>query len=73
MSGGGVLDDMNGRGRLSGPRTDFVGGFLLALTPGMDAVEHLVAHTSNLRVKQVLAFGLAAALRPRDKRSPVEQ
>lgn len=73
MSGGGVLDDMSGRGRLKGPRTDFVDGFLLATAPGMTEVEHLVAHTLNLRIKQVLAFGLAAAALPLDKRSPVDK
>jgi hypothetical protein len=72
MSGGGVLDDMGGRGRSKGPRTDFVDGFLLSATPGMNAVEHLVAHTTNLRIKQVLAYGLASAAR-RDQLSPVEQ
>ena len=73
MRGGGVLDDMAGRGRHSGPRTDFVDGFIFAQTPGMDAVEHLTAHTINLRIKQVLAFGLLAAARPFDRRAPVER
>jgi hypothetical protein len=73
MRGGGVLDDMAGRGRHSGPRTDFVDGFIFAQTPGMDAVEHLTAHTINLRIKQVLAFGLVAAARPFDRRAPVER
>ena len=73
MSGGGVLDDMAGRGRSSGPRTDFVDGFLLSTAPDMNAVEHLVAHTTNLRIKQVLAYGLVAATRRRDQRSSVEQ
>jgi hypothetical protein len=73
MRGGGVLDDMAGRGRQRGPRTDFVDGFIFAHTPGMDAVEHLTAHTINLRLKQVLAFGLLAAVRPRERRALVER
>lgn len=63
MRGGGVLDDLNGRGRLSGPRTDFVDGFLVAGASGFSEVEHLVAHTINLRLKQVLAYGLLAHAR----------
>lgn len=73
MRGGGVLDDMAGRGRQSGPRTDFVDGFIFAQAPGLDGVEHLTAHTINLRVKQVLAFGLQASRRPAERRSPAEQ
>jgi hypothetical protein len=73
MRGGGVLDDMAGRGRHTGPRTDFVDGFIFVQTPGLDGVEHLTAHTINLRVKQVLAFGLLAATRPYDRRSPTER
>jgi hypothetical protein len=73
MRGGGVLDDMAGRGRHSGPRTDFVDGFVFAQTPGMDAVEHLTAHTINLRLKQVLAFGVLAAARPEERRAPIER
>ncbi|HJZ47676.1 MAG TPA: hypothetical protein VKE41_10945, partial [Roseiflexaceae bacterium] len=42
-------------------------------TPGMYAVEQLTAHTINLRIKQVLAFGLLAAARPDDRRAPVER
>jgi hypothetical protein len=73
MRGGGVLDDMGGRGRHSGPRTDFVDGFVFVQTPGLSGVEHLAAHTINLRVKQVLAFGLLADVRPPERRAPVEQ
>src|SRR5262249_37522354 len=73
MRGGGVLDDMGGRGRYTGPRTDFGDGFVFWQTPGMDAAEHLIAHTVNLRIKQLLAFGLLAAARPLDRRVPVEQ
>jgi hypothetical protein len=73
MRGGGVLDDMAGRGRHYGPRTDFVDGFIFAEMPGMEAVEHRTAHTVNLRIKQVLAFGLLAAARPYDRRAPVER
>ncbi|HEU5101520.1 MAG TPA: hypothetical protein VFU22_21005 [Roseiflexaceae bacterium] len=73
MRGGGVLDDMAGRGRHSGPRTDFVDGFIFVQAPGLDGVEHLTAHTINLRVKQVLAFGLLANARPYDRRSPAER
>lgn len=73
MRGGGVLDDMDGRGRRSGPRTDFVDGFLIPGLPNMRAVEHVVAHTINLRVKQVLAFGLLAQNVPRARRTPHEQ
>jgi len=73
MRGGGVLDDLSGRGRHAGPRTDFVDGFIFAQTPDMDGVEHLAAHTINLRVKQVLAFGLLAAARPLDRRSALDQ
>jgi hypothetical protein len=73
MRGGGVLDDMGGRGRHSGPRTDFVDGFVFVQTPGLSGVEHLAAHTINLRVKQVLAFGLLADARPLDRRAPVER
>ena len=72
MRGGGVLDDMGGRGRYGGSRTDFVDGFVLAQT-GLTRVEHVSAHTINLRVKQVLAFGLLAAARPTERRAPVEQ
>ncbi len=73
MRGGGVLDDMAGRGRHSGPRTDFVDGFIFVQMPGLDSVEHLTAHTINLRIKQVLAFGLLAGARPFDRRAPVER
>ena len=73
MRGGGVLDDMAGRGHHSGPRTDFVDGFIFVQMPGMDSVEHLTAHTINLRIKQVLAFGLLASARPYDRRAPVER
>jgi hypothetical protein len=73
MRGGGVLDDMGGRGRGRGPRTDFVDGFLLAEAPGLHDVEHLTAHTINLRVKQVLAFGLLANRRPYERRASVER
>jgi hypothetical protein len=73
MRGGGVLDDMAGRGRHSGPRTDFVDGFIFVRAPGMDSVEHLTAHTINLRIKQVLAFGLLATLRPYERRAPAER
>jgi hypothetical protein len=73
MRGGGVLDDMAGRGRHSGPRTDFVDGFIFVQMPGMDSVEHLTAHTINLRIKQVLAFGLLAGARPYDRRTPTER
>ena len=34
MRGGGVLDDMAGRGRHSGPRTDFVDGFIFVADAG---------------------------------------
>jgi hypothetical protein len=73
MRGGGVLDDMAGRGRHTGPRPDFVDGFIFVQAPGMHGVEHLTAHTINLRVKQGLAFGLLAAVRPYDRRSPAER
>jgi hypothetical protein len=73
MRGGGVLDDMGGRGRHTGPRTDFVDGFIFVQTPGLERVEHLTAHTINLRIKQVLAFGLLAAARPYDRRVPTER
>jgi hypothetical protein len=73
MRGGGVLDDMAGRGHYSGPRTDFVDGFIFVQMPGLDGVEHLTAHTINLRIKQVLAFGLLAAARPYERRAPVER
>jgi len=73
MRGGGVLDDMAGRGRHTGPRTDFVDGFIFVQAPGLDGVEHLTAHTVNLRVKQVLAFGLLAAARRYDLRAPAER
>jgi hypothetical protein len=73
MRGGGVLDDMGGRGRYTGPRTDFVDGFIFAQTPELSGVEHRSAHTINLRVKQVLAFGLLAGARPFDRRSPAER
>ncbi|HEX5691630.1 MAG TPA: hypothetical protein VFX76_16565, partial [Roseiflexaceae bacterium] len=72
MRGGGVLDDMGGRGRYGGQRTDFVDGFVFAQT-GLTRVEQLSAHTINLRVKQVLAFGLLAAARPAERRATVEQ
>jgi hypothetical protein len=73
MRGGGVLDDLDGRGRLKGPRTDFVDGFLIVGRTSFDAVEHLIGHTVNLRVKQVLAFGLLAALCPPERRTASEQ
>jgi hypothetical protein len=73
MRGGGVLDDMAGRGHYRGPRTDFVDGFIFVQMPGLDAVEHLTAHTINLRIKQVLAFGLLAAARPYERRAPFER
>jgi hypothetical protein len=73
MRGGGVLDDMAGRGRQRGPRTDFVDGFIFVAMPGMDAVEHHTAHTVNLRVKQLLAYGLLAAARPYDRRDLAER
>jgi hypothetical protein len=73
MRGGGVLDDMGGRGRYAGPRTDFVDGFIFAETPELSGVEHRAAHTINLRVKQVLAFGLLAGARPFERRLPAER
>jgi hypothetical protein len=73
MRGGGVLDDMGGRGRHAGPRTDFVDGFIFAETRELSGVEHRAAHTINLRVKQVLAFGLLADARPYERRSLVER
>jgi hypothetical protein len=73
MRGGGILDDMAGRGHYSGPRTDFVDGFIFVQMPGLDGIEHLTAHTINLRIKQVLAFGLLAAARPYERRAPVER
>ncbi len=73
MRGGGVLDDLGGRGRHAGPRTDFVDGFIFAETPELSGVEHRAAHTINLRVKQVLAFGLLAGARPLERRSPFER
>lgn len=73
MRGGGVLDELGGRGRQKGPRTDFVDGFIFAQAAGMDAIEHLTAHTINLRVKQVLAFGLQSAARVPERRGPAEQ
>src|SRR5262249_49344862 len=41
--------------------------------PSLDSVEHLTAHTINLRIKQVLAFGLLANTRPYDRRAPIER
>src|SRR5262249_46252218 len=73
MRGGGVLDDLGGRGRHAGPRTDFVDGFIFAETPTLSGVEHRAAHTINLRIKQVLAFGLLAGARPFERRSPIER
>jgi hypothetical protein len=73
MHGGGVLDDMAGRSRHYGPRTDFVDGFIFVEMPGMEAVEHRTAHTVNLRIKQILAFGLFATARPYDRRARVER
>jgi hypothetical protein len=73
MRGGGVLDDLGGRGRHAGPRTDFVDGFVFAETPALSGVEHRAAHTINLRIKQVLAFGVQASIRPFERRSPTER
>jgi hypothetical protein len=73
MRGGGVLDDLGGRGRYAGPRTDFVDGFVFAEMPALAGVEHRAAHTINLRIKQVLGFGLLASARPYDRRSPAER
>jgi hypothetical protein len=50
-----------------------VDGFIFVQMPGMDSVEHLTAHTINLRIKQVLAFGLLAGARPYDRRTPTER
>jgi hypothetical protein len=73
MRGGGVLDDLSGRGkRGSGPRTDFIDGFLFVQAPRLDAPEHLTGHTLNLRLKQVLAYGLLASLRPSYRRDQAE-
>jgi hypothetical protein len=73
MRGGGVLDDLGGRGRSSGARTDFIDGFLLVQVTGMDQPEHLAGHTINLRLKQTLAYGLLAEVRPPYERTPHEQ
>jgi hypothetical protein len=73
MRGGGVLDDMSGRGRLRGPRTDFVDGFVFAGTPGLTGVEHVTGHTINLRVKQLLAGGIVASARAYERRAPFER
>jgi hypothetical protein len=73
MRGGGVLDDLQGRGRGSGPRTDFVDGFLLPDLAELRAVEHLTAHAMNLQLKQVLAYGLLAAQTPPERQRPDEQ
>lgn len=72
MRGGGVLDDLDGRGRGTGPRTDFVDGFLFVDVPALDAPEHRIGHTLNLRLKQVLAYGLLAAATPSYRRTPLE-
>lgn len=48
---------------MTGLRTDFVDGFVFVETPGLTGAEHLASYTINLRVKQVLAFGLLAAAR----------
>jgi hypothetical protein len=71
MRGGGVLDDLSGRGRTRGPRTDFVDGFLVVDAPQFRDPEQLAAHTQNLRLKQVLGFGLLAFLAGR--RTPPEE
>lgn len=73
MRGGGVLDDMGGRGRTSGPRTDFIDGFLFINMPELDAAAALAGHALNLRLKQVLAYGLAIAARPAYQRAPHEE
>jgi hypothetical protein len=73
MRGGGVLDNLDGRGRHAGPRTDFVDGFIFVEKPMLNGMEHRAAHTINLRIKQVLAFGLLSSTRSFDRRSPVER
>jgi hypothetical protein len=60
MRGGGVLDRIDGRSRSKGARTDFIDGFLFVQKPDLAGIEHLTGHTINLRVKQVLAYGLLA-------------
>jgi hypothetical protein len=70
---GGVLDDLGGRGRGAGERTDFIDGFLFIDVPGLDAAEHRTGHTLNLRLKQVLAYALLAHSTPSYRRTPVEE
>lgn len=72
MRGGGVIDDLDRGCRTTGPRTDFVDGFLFVNTPEMQAVEHLSAHAINLRIKQVLGWAIYAAQRAPERRSPAE-
>lgn len=73
MRGGGVLDDLSGRGRTTGPRTDFIDGFLFVNMPEMEAATSLAGHAHNLRLKQVLAYGLVIASRPAYQRAPHEE
>lgn len=68
MRGGGVLDTMDGRGQITGSRTDFIDGFLIIGVPELADVEQLTIHSINLRIKQVLAYGIYAA-----DRTPVQQ
>jgi hypothetical protein len=73
MRGGGVLDDLGRRVRGTGKRTDFIDGFLFVQVPELDDPEYLTGHTMNLRLKQVLAYGLLAAGRPAYQRTPAER
>lgn len=64
MRGGGVLDDLQRARRGSGQRTDFVDGFVVFDGAGAGLAEARVAHTVNLRIKQVGAYGLLNANTP---------
>ncbi|NOK59250.1 MAG: hypothetical protein GFH27_549283n289 [Chloroflexi bacterium AL-W] len=68
MRGGGVLDTMDGRGQIAGARTDFIDGFLVIGVPELADIEQLTIHRINLRIKQILAYGIYAA-----DRTPVQQ
>ncbi|MEM8530076.1 MAG: hypothetical protein AAGF95_04490 [Chloroflexota bacterium] len=72
MRGGGVLDTMDGRGQITGSRTDFIDGFLIVGVPELTDVEKLTIHSMNLRIKQILAYGIYATDRTTVQQSPIE-
>jgi hypothetical protein len=73
MQGTWIIDSLTGGRRSSGARTDFVDGFVLVEAPAFGEIEHLLGHGVNLRIKQVLAWPVLAAQRPRAQWSRAER